>query len=175
MGGRRMGGRAGVRDQQTAVRRVHFHDPEAPVAVVVTPSVFVAARNDGGRLLLVRRCDSGTWELPGGRVDVGESAPAAAVRETAEESGLHVRITGLVGLFTDPAHVVEPAVGGEIRQQFVVCFHGYSAGGTPRPDFVETSDAAWFDPLSVEMLPVEPSALMLIRHALSGARLPFLG
>ena len=84
-------------------------------------------------------------------------------------------ITGLVGLFTDPAHVVEPAVGGEIRQQFVVCFHGYTAGGTPRPDFVETSDAAWFDPLSVEMLPVEPSALMLIRHALSGARLPFLG
>ena len=121
-----MGGRAGVRDQRTAVRRVHFHDPEAPVAVVVAPSVFVAARNDDGRLLLVRRCDSGTWELPGGRVDVGESAPAAAVRETAEESGLQVRITGLVGLFTDPAHVVEPAVGGEIRQQFVVCFHGYA-------------------------------------------------
>jgi len=57
----------------------------------------------------------------------------------------------------------------------VVCFHGYTAGGTPRPDFVETSDAAWFDPLSVEVLPVEPSALMVIRHALSGAPLPFLG
>ena len=99
----------------------------------------------------------------------------AAVRETAEESGLHVRITGLVGLFTDPAHVVEPAVGREIRQQFVVCFHGYTAGGTPRPDFVETSEAAWFEPRSVEMLPVEPSALMLIQHALSGARRPFLG
>ena len=170
-----MGGPVGVRDQQSAVRRVHFHDPAAPVAVVVAPSVFVAVRNGDGRLLLVRRCDSGTWELPGGRVDVGESAPAAAVRETAEESGLHVQITGLVGLFIDPAHVVGPAVGGEIRQQFVVCFHGYTAGGSPRPDFVETSDAAWFDPLSVEMLPVEPSALMLIRRALSRALLPFLG
>jgi 8-oxo-dGTP diphosphatase len=71
--------------------------------------------------------------------------------------------------------VVEPAVGGEIRQQFVVCFHGYVAGGTPRPDFVETSDADWFEPRSVEVLPVEPSALMLIQHALSGAGLPFLG
>jgi len=170
-----MGGPVGVRDQQRAVRRVHFHDPDAPAAVVVAPSVFVAVRNGDGRLLLVRRCDNGTWELPGGRVDVGESAPTAAVRETAEESGLHVEITGLVGLFTDPAHVVEPAVGGEIRQQFVVCFHGYVAGGTPRPDFVETSDADWFEPRTVEVLPVEPSALMLIQHALSGARLPFLG
>ena len=127
-----MGGRAGVRDQRTAVRRVHFHDPEAPVAVVVAPSVFVAARDGDGRLLLVRRCDSGTWELPGGRVDVGESAPMAAVRETAEESGLHVRITGLVGLFTDPAHVVEPAVGGEIRQQFVVCVSTATPQAEPR-------------------------------------------
>ena len=170
-----MGERIGVRDQQRTVRRVHFHDPEAPVAVVVAPSVFVAARDAHGRLLLVRRCDSGTWELPGGRVDVGESAPATAVRETAEESGLYVRITALVGLFTDPAHVVEPAVGGEVRQQFVVCFHAYVTGGTLRPDFVETSDADWFEARDVEMLPVEPSALMLIHHAPSGAPQPFLG
>ena len=91
--------------------RIHFHDPDAPAATVVAPSVFVAVRNDRGKLLLVRRCDSGTWELPGGRVDVGESAVEAAVRETREESGIRVRITGLVGLFTDPACVVE-SVGG---------------------------------------------------------------
>ncbi len=42
-----------------AVRRVHFHDPDAPAARVVTPSVFVAVREEQGRLLLVRRCDSG--------------------------------------------------------------------------------------------------------------------
>ncbi len=170
-----MSERGGVRDQQRVVRRVHFHDPGAPRAAVVAPSVFVAARNGDGRLLLVRRCDSGTWELPGGRVDVGESAPAAAVRETAEESGLHVRITGLVGLFTDPAYLVEPASGGEIRQQFVVCFHGLVTGGTPRPDLIETSDADWFEPRHVEPLPLEPSALMMIHHALSGASQPFLG
>jgi 8-oxo-dGTP diphosphatase len=170
-----MGERGAVRDRQGAVRRVHFHDPEAPIATVVAPSVFTAVRDDDGRVLLVRRCDSGTWELPGGRVDVGESAPAAAVRETAEESGLHVRITGFVGLFTDPAHVVESALGGEIRQQFVVCFHGCATGGTLRPDFVETSDACWFEPRHVETLPLEPSALMLIHHALSAASQPFLG
>jgi 8-oxo-dGTP pyrophosphatase MutT (NUDIX family) len=59
--------------------RIHFHDPDAPAPTVVAPSVFVAVRNDRGKLLLVRRCDSGTWELPGGRVDVGESADVAAL------------------------------------------------------------------------------------------------
>ena len=97
-----------------AARRIHFHDPGAPAATVVAPSVFVAVRNERGKLLLVRRCDSGTWELPGGRVDVGESAVEAAVRETSEESGLRVRITGLVGLFTDPACVVESAAGDDV-------------------------------------------------------------
>ncbi|MFZ2119232.1 MAG: NUDIX domain-containing protein, partial [Pseudonocardiaceae bacterium] len=41
-----------------------------------------------GRVLLVRRADDGYWELPGGRVEVGESASAAVVREVAEEAGV---------------------------------------------------------------------------------------
>ena len=63
----------------SSVRRLHFHAPGAPAATVVAPSVFVAVRNDRGKLWLVRRCDRGTWGLPGGRVDVGESAVQAAV------------------------------------------------------------------------------------------------
>lgn len=156
------------------VRRVHFRDPDAPVATVVTPSVFVAVREEQGRLLLVRRCDSGAWELPGGRVDVGESAVEAALRETAEETGLRVRITGLVGLFTDPAHLVEAATGGEIRQQFVVCFHGWAVRGRPRPDGHETADAAWYDPADVAALALEPGARRWIHHALAGASEPHL-
>jgi 8-oxo-dGTP pyrophosphatase MutT (NUDIX family) len=158
-----------------AARRVHFHDPDAPAATVVVPSVFVAVRNEPGELMLVRRCDSGTWELPGGRVDVGESAVDAAVRETSEESGIRVQITGLIGLFTDPACVVESVGGTEVRQQFVVCFRGWAMWGRPRPDLHETSDAAWFDPADVAALPVEPGARLLIVHALSGADEPHLG
>ena len=159
----------------SSARRIHFHDPDAPAATVVAPSVFVAVRNDRGKLLLVRRCDSGTWELPGGRVDVGESAVEAAVRETREESGIRVRITGLVGLFTDPACVVESVGGTEVRQQFVVCFHGRALWGRPRPDLQETSDTAWFDPADVAALPMEPAARLLIVHALSGTAEPHLG
>lgn len=162
-----------VRPCLGAVRTVHFRDPEAPVATVVTPSVFVAVREEQGRLLLVRRCDSGGWELPGGRVDIGESAVEAAVRETAEEAGLRVRITGLVGLFTDPAHVVE-AAAGEIRQQFVVCFHGWAVWGPPHHDGRETADAAWFDPADVKALTLEPGARRWIHHALAGESEPHL-
>jgi 8-oxo-dGTP diphosphatase len=157
-----------------AVRRVHFHDGRAPTAAVVAPSVFVAARESGGRLLLVRRWDSGAWELPGGRVEVGESVLDAAVRETVEESGVLVRITGVVGLFTDPAHVVVSATGGEVRQQFVVCLHAWAVQGRPVPDLHETIDAAWFDPAVVAELTIELGASRWITSSLSGALEPHL-
>jgi 8-oxo-dGTP pyrophosphatase MutT (NUDIX family) len=140
----------------------------------VGPSVFVAAREGRGRLLLVRRWDSGAWELPGGRVEVGESMLDAAVRETVEESGVLVRITGVVGLFTDPAHVVVSATGEEVRQQFVVCLHAWAVGGSPVPDLHETIDAAWFDPADVAELPIELGASRGITSSLSGALEPHL-
>ena len=121
-------------DGAPAVRRVHFHDGTAPVAAVVAPSVFVAARDGRERLLLVRRRDSGAWELPGGRVEVGESVLDAAVRETVEESGVLDRVAGIVGLFTDPAHVIGIATGREVRRQFVVCLHAGAVRGRPVPD-----------------------------------------
>src|SRR3978361_1402011 len=117
-------------DRAAVIRQVYFHDPGAPTATVVVPSVFVAARWLGGRLLLVRRCDSGTWELPGGRVDVGETAVDAAVRETAEEAGVQVLVTAFAGLFTDPGHVVR-SPEGEVRQQFALLFRARVLYGTP--------------------------------------------
>lgn len=155
-------------------RRVHFHDAAAPVATVVTPSVFVAVGNGTGRLLLVRRCDSGNWELPGGRVDIGESAVAAGIRETWEEAGVRVRVTGLVGLFTDPSHVVEAADGVLVRQQFVVCLRARAVRGRPRGDRDETDDARWFPAADVVRLPLEPGAERWVRYALDTHAIPHL-
>jgi ADP-ribose pyrophosphatase YjhB (NUDIX family) len=155
-------------------RHVHFHDPDAPPASVVVPSVFVAVRGWGGRLLLVRRIDSGCWELPGGRVDVGESAEEAAVRETAEEAGVTVLLTGLVGLFTDPEHVVQ-AVDGVVRQQFAVVFRARSIGGVPRGDGAETSDAAWVAIADLRSLPLEPAVRVWIDEVLASDPCPHLG
>jgi len=128
--------------------------------------VFVAARDEHGRLLLVRRCDSGDWELPGGRVDVGEGAIRTAERETVEESGVRVRVTGVIGLYTDPGFVVR-AVSGEVRQQFVVLLGAGAVSGEPHPDGWETCDAAWVSPDAVDGLPMQPPVRTWIRDALT--------
>ena len=89
------------------VGRVDFyHDPAAPPANSIVPSVTVAVRDGAGRILLVHKIDNDYWALPGGAVDLGESAAEAALRETAEETGVTIELTGLVGIYTDPGHVM---------------------------------------------------------------------
>ncbi len=62
---------------------------------------------DAGRVLLLRRGIMpriGQWTFPGGYVDLGETPEQAAVRETAEEVGMNVRLGAMLGLFSDPAN-----------------------------------------------------------------------
>lgn len=63
---------------------------------------IVLYRPDQGVLLIERRNPPHGWALPGGFVDYGESAEQAAVREAREETGLDVRLTGLLGVYSDP-------------------------------------------------------------------------
>ena len=157
-----------------AGRKVYVHDPDAPRASVVVPSVFVVVRRGDGRLLLVRRCDSGAWELPGGRVDVGENACEAAVRETAEEAGVPVVITGFAGMFTDPGYVVQ-APDGEVRQVFALVLRARALDGTPHGDAYETSEAAWFAPGDLGGLVIASPARAWIEQALDVGARPYLG
>lgn len=80
---------------------------------------FVADDRGDACFLLTRRArglrrHSGQWALPGGRIDEGESAPTAARRELAEELGLELPETSLLGLLDDFAtrsgYVITPAV-----------------------------------------------------------------
>jgi len=146
-------------------RQAYLDDPRAPTPTVVAPFVFVAVRRPAGQLLLVRRRDSGVWELPGGRVDLGESALAAAVRETAEEAGLVVRIIGVVGLYTRPGQIVRGA-DGVVRQQFAVVLRGEQVGqADPRADGIETDAAAWVAPEELADLAIEPATRVRITDA----------
>ncbi len=56
--------------------------------------------NDEGKVLLVRNPRRG-WEFPGGQVEVGESLPQALIREIHEESGVLVKVTGIVGIYSN--------------------------------------------------------------------------
>jgi len=146
-----------------------------PVTICLALCAFAAARDVTGRLLLVRRCDTGDWELPGGHVDPGESASDAVVRETTEESGITVAITGLAGIYTDPGHVIADPRTGQVRQPFAVCFHARPLHGSPGGDQIETSDARWFTTGDLAALPMRPAMRLRIGHALTPGRACHIG
>ena len=147
-------------------RRQYFHDPAAPAPDGLLPAAYAAVRNSEGQVLLVRRADDGNWELPGGRVDVGESASQAVIREVAEEADVAIKVSGVVGVYSDPGHVLAyPA--GEVRQQVAVCFHAWAVDGEAHADEYETSAAAWFDPSEVAGLPMHPTMRQRLEHALT--------
>jgi 8-oxo-dGTP diphosphatase len=74
----------------------HPRNPAPTVDIVV----YAAGR---GIVLVERKNPPHGWALPGGFVDYGETCEAAAVREAKEETGLDVVLTGLVGVYSDPA------------------------------------------------------------------------
>ena len=131
---------------------VHFVEPKIGVGVMVV---------EGGRLLLVRRAmdpEKGKWSLPAGYLDYGESPIETAVREAREETGLEVRVTGLVDAFHNP-----PGAGASV----FLLYRATRTGGEPRAG--DDADAVAFfgrDDLpslafastfaAVELLPPEP-------------------
>ena len=63
---------------------------------------IIICMEDTGIVLIQRKNIPYGWAIPGGFVDYGESLEQAAVREAYEETGLHVRLEGLLGVYSDP-------------------------------------------------------------------------
>jgi len=82
--------------------------------------------DDAGRVLLTRRTinpSRGRWTYPGGYVDFGETVTDAARRETWEETGLEVDLTGLVGVYTYPGAPVIIVYGARVLSgTLTACF-----------------------------------------------------
>jgi ADP-ribose pyrophosphatase YjhB (NUDIX family) len=120
----------------------YYDDPEAPEANSLVPSVNVVVVNDAGEILMIRRTDNGNWAVPGGAIDLGESVARAAVRETLEESGVECAITGIVGIYSDPKHVILYTSNGEARQEFSIVLTARPLAGQPTPSS-ESSEVRW--------------------------------
>ena len=124
-------------------RRIDFYDdPEAPAANSLVPSVNVVVTNPVSDILMIRRTDNGNWAVPGGAIDLGESVAQAAVRETFEETGIECEITGIVGIYSDPRHVILYTSNGEVRQEFSIVLTARALGGQPTPSS-ESSEVRW--------------------------------
>ena len=156
-------------------RRIDYYDdPDAPRANSIVPSVNVAVTNDAGEVLLIRRSDNGNWALPGGAVDFGESLTQAAVRETREETGVDCEITGLSGIYTDPAHVLLYTSNGEARQEFSIVLTGRATGGQPTPSS-ETSEVRWAAPGDLESYQMDRSMRLRVQHYTEHRDKPHIG
>ena len=156
-------------------RRIDYYDdPDAPRANSMVPSVNVVVTNDRGQILLIRRSDNDNWALPGGAIDLGESLTQAAVRETAEETGIDCEVTGLVGIYTDPKHVILYTSNDEARQEFSILLTAREAGGRPTPSN-ESTEVAWVDAAEASDLTMDPSMRKRLGHFLEGRTSPYLG
>jgi ADP-ribose pyrophosphatase YjhB (NUDIX family) len=154
-------------------RTDYYNDPDAPAANSVVPSTTAVVTDEQHRIVLIRRRDNDLWALPGGGMELGESIVDTAVREVKEETGLDVEVTDLIGVYTNPHHVMA-YTDGEVRQQFSLCFTTRLLGGDLQTDS-ESTDIAWTPSQDIPSLNMHPSMRLRIQHYLEHRDTPYLG
>jgi 8-oxo-dGTP pyrophosphatase MutT (NUDIX family) len=127
------------------VRRVITIEKDAQHALGVRPSVSAVMFDRRGRLLLQQRSDGRQWGLPGGSMEVGESAVQAVVREVREETGLRVTVRRVVGVYSEPRLQIVRYPNGTVWHYVNVCFECAVRGGE-LTTCDETLDLAWVSP-----------------------------
>jgi 8-oxo-dGTP pyrophosphatase MutT (NUDIX family) len=111
--------------------------------LLLLPSAAVAIHDPEKGLVLCKHADKNIWVVPGGLIEPGEQPADAAVRETWEETGLTVEITGLLGVYGGPELIVNYPNGDQAAYIGTI-FRGRIAGGSMRPDGSEILDVGYF-------------------------------
>jgi len=144
----------------------YLNDPAAPRPNSLVPAAGVLAVDELGRVLLQRRRDTGQWAIPMGKQELGETVAQCAMRETLEETGVTVEVTGLLGIYSDPGHIVV-YTDGEVRQEYEVILLGRPVTGEPTAND-EASAAGWFTPGELQELDIHPTQWRQLRDWLDG-------
>ncbi|MBM6596560.1 NUDIX hydrolase [Microvirga pudoricolor] len=139
-------------------------DPPS-VAMPIAAVIAVVVRQD--RVLLVRRAnppDAGLWGFPGGKIELGETVAAAALRELAEETAVEARTEAVMTTLD----VFEKDGSGRIARHFIlvaVLCRWLSGEAIAGDDALE---AAWFtlDALDPSTLPMSADVDVIARRAL---------
>ena len=149
----------------------HYGSSDAPAANSIVVAVTAFVRDEAGRLLLIRRTDNGLYAIPGGALELGETLTQAVRREVMEETGIAVQVSGLIGVYSDPEHVIEFG-DGEVRQEFSVCFRAEPTGGDLRTSD-ESTEVLWVATAELDGLNIHPSIRLRIRHGLEERAEPY--
>jgi 8-oxo-dGTP pyrophosphatase MutT (NUDIX family) len=154
-------------------RRDYYRDPDAPRANSLVPGGAAIITDEHGRVLMQRRRDSGNWALPGGTMDIGETLQQCVIREVKEETGLDIEVVSLLGIYTDPAHVIAYS-DGEVRQEFTVTYIGRAVGGTIAVSD-ESTEVRYIDSADFDHIPIHPTVRLRLHHHAQGRDTPYLG
>jgi 8-oxo-dGTP pyrophosphatase MutT (NUDIX family) len=144
----------------------YIRDLRAKIGTTVLeiPTVSVLAFDDERRVLLVRHVEGNLWTTPGGMIEPYEIPADAAVREMWEETGLHVELLRIVGVFGGP--LSSGAYSNGDRVSFVsTVFRGRVLGGTLRPDGVETLETRYFARPELATVRCKPHVAMYVDAA----------
>lgn len=136
--------------------------------LLLVPSVAVMVRDDDGRLLLVRDRSSGIWQTVGGAMDPQEHPADAAVREAWEETGLHVELTRIIGVYGGPAFCLTYP-NGDVVSYVGIAFAARAIGDGERPDHEEVDRLGWYARDAALTLPMAPHTRLLIADAFRDA------
>ena len=135
-------------------RRLYPEKPMVGVGVLI---------QDDDRYLLIKRAaepDAGLWSVPGGMVELGESATEAAKREVLEETGLEVEIVEVLGVVDK---IVEGA-GGRIKFHFVIVDYLARPMGGSLKASSDALDARWVGPTDFQGYEMSPTLVELLKR-----------
>ena len=116
--------------------------------LVLVPGALAVLRRDDGRVLMILRGDDGTWGLPAGLSEAGQSFLTTAQTEVSEEVDLRVAADDFVAfasLSEADLHTITYE-NGDVSQIFSLCFLAERWEGEPRPDGSEAVEVRWVDP-----------------------------
>ena len=142
---------------------------QARLAVGCSAIIWDSTRS---KILLTRRADNGQWCLPSGRMEPGESVAETCAREVLEETGLRVRVTRLLGVYTSPDFIVEYADGNKF-QIVGISFETQVMGGELGLSD-ETTDYGYFTPDQIESMDLMEHHRERIADALAGQTAAFV-
>ncbi len=137
---------------------------EGELRLGCSATIFDAKRE---KVLLTQRTDNGRWCLPGGRVESGESVTEACEREVWEETGLKVRVTRLIGVYSNPDQLVIYPDGNKV---FIVALNFEAeviSGELTLSD--ETTAYGYFSLQEMESMPMHGQHKSRIEDALLGS------